>query len=202
MGRNTAKYALTNQSASDSSRADRATYSMAAVDITNPITIKAVLGKDLRQCLICEGIFVRQAAADHSAIPCIARNRTVRAACTPQRALNICTSLATKDTEFTARSICGAPSLSTSKGGAQFAYPKNLYLPPNTLPFTLKEVQSRIQTLIAFRCDVSIVHNGANIPIWRKESGLHAAGRDFLMSRGKEWYARRKHERTAKAATV
>ena len=28
------------------------------------------------------------------------------------------------------------------------------------------------------------------------------AGRDFLMSRGKEWYARRKHERTLKTTTV
>jgi hypothetical protein len=76
---------------------------------------------------------------------------------------------------------------------AQFAYPKNLYLPPDTLPFTLKELQSRIQTLIAFGCDVSIVDKGANIPVWDKESGLQAAGRDFMMSRGKEWYARRKH---------
>lgn len=34
-----------------------------------------VLEKDLRQCLICEGIFVRQAASEHSVIPCIAGNQ-------------------------------------------------------------------------------------------------------------------------------
>jgi hypothetical protein len=81
---------------------------------------------------------------------------------------------------------------------AQFAYPKNLYLPPDTLPFTLKIILSRIQTLIAFGCDVSIVHNGANIPVWRKESGLDADGLDFLIGMRTDWYARHKQERTLK----
>ena len=80
----------------------------------------------------------------------------------------------------------------------QFAYPKSLHLPPDALPVTLAEIQYRLQSLAAYRCDISIVHDGGSIPLWRKRSGLDSAGLDFLMSRGKEWYARRKQERTLK----
>jgi hypothetical protein len=75
---------------------------------------------------------------------------------------------------------------------AQFAYPKCLHLPPDTLPVTFAEMESRLQSLVPYRCDIFITHDGGSIPLWRKDSGLDAAGIDFLMSRGKDWYARRK----------
>jgi hypothetical protein len=81
---------------------------------------------------------------------------------------------------------------------AEFAYPKTLYLSSDMLPVTLKEIQKRIQTLVEYGCDLFIAHNTSNLRLWHKGSGLDAAGLDFLMSRGQEWYARRKHDRTLK----
>ena len=81
---------------------------------------------------------------------------------------------------------------------AEFAYPKTLHLPFEALPFTLKQIEIRIQSLIGYGCDLSIAHGDSSIPLWARQSGLHATGLDFLMSRGQKWYARRKHERTFK----
>jgi hypothetical protein len=82
---------------------------------------------------------------------------------------------------------------------AEFAYPKTLCLPLDTLPLTLRGIQARIQTLIAYGCDLFVVHYTSNIPLWRKESGLDSAARNFLMSRCGDWYARHQQERTIKA---
>jgi hypothetical protein len=79
---------------------------------------------------------------------------------------------------------------------AEFAYPKTLYLLSEALPVTLKEIQTRIQTLIGYGCDLFVSEKSSNVPLWRKQAGLDAAGLDFLMSRSQEWYARRKQERT------
>ena len=75
---------------------------------------------------------------------------------------------------------------------AQCAYPKSLHLPPDTLPVTLAEMESRLQSLVSYRCDIFIAHSGGSIPLWRKNWGFEAAGLDFLTSRSKDWYARRK----------
>jgi hypothetical protein len=66
------------------------------------------------------------------------------------------------------------------------------------LPITLRAIQTRIQALAGYGCDLFIAHNPSSIPLWRKGSGLDAAGLEFLMSRGKEWYEQRTHERTVK----
>jgi hypothetical protein len=81
---------------------------------------------------------------------------------------------------------------------SQFAYPKSLHLPPEALPDTLGEIELRLKALIAYRCDIYIAQEGASIPLWRNESRFDAAGLNFLMGRGKEWYARHKQERTLK----
>lgn len=81
---------------------------------------------------------------------------------------------------------------------AEFAYPKVLYLPSRILPITLREIQIRIQILIAYGCDIFIAIPDSNIPIWRNRSGLDATGLDFLIRRGQEWHARRNHDRTLK----
>ena len=75
---------------------------------------------------------------------------------------------------------------------AQFAYPKSLHVPSDILPATLAEIRSRFRSLVAYGCDIFILHDGGCVPIWRKHSGLDPAGLDFLMSRGKDWYARRR----------
>ena len=79
---------------------------------------------------------------------------------------------------------------------AQFAYPRTLILPTDVLPIALTEIQSRLESLAAYCCNIFIAHDGGSIPLWRKNWGFEAAGLDFLTSRGKEWYARR--ERTLK----
>lgn len=47
-------------------------------------------------------------------------------------------------------------------------------------------------------CDLFISHEIGTVPLWREGSGVNADGLDFLMSRGKEWCAQRKRERTLK----
>src|ERR1700751_567400 len=79
---------------------------------------------------------------------------------------------------------------------AQFAYPKTLNLSWEMLPINLREIQTRIQALAAYGCDLFIANNPSSIPLWHKDSGFDAAGLEFLMRRGQEWYARRKQERT------
>ena len=79
---------------------------------------------------------------------------------------------------------------------AEFAYPKTLYLSAENLPFTLKQIEIRIQSLIGYGCDLFIAHDNRTIPLWHKGSGLGASGLEFLMSRGQKWYARRKRDRT------
>src|ERR1019366_326680 len=39
---------------------------------------------------------------------------------------------------------------------AQLAYPRNLFLPPTALPFTLAEIQSRLKTLTTSRIDIFV----------------------------------------------
>ena len=64
------------------------------------------------------------------------------------------------------------------------------------MPVTLTRIESRLQSLVPYCCDILIARNGGSIPLWRKDSGLDAAGLDFLTTKGKEWYARRKQEWT------
>jgi len=84
---------------------------------------------------------------------------------------------------------------------AEFAYPKALYLPKEMLPITLKQIQSRIEALIGYGCDICIAYDTAKIPLWRKDSGFDGARLDFLTSRSTEWYAQRKDERTIKTGS-
>ena len=90
------------------------------------------------------------------------------------------------------------PSASNGDSVPKFVHPKTLHLPSEMLPVILKKIQTRIQALVGYGCDLFIAHNTSSIPLWRKGSALDADGLEFLMSRGNEWYARRTHERTVK----
>jgi hypothetical protein len=81
---------------------------------------------------------------------------------------------------------------------AEFAYPRSLYLPSDMLPVTMKKIQPRIQALVGYGCDLFIAHDTSSIPLWRKGSGLDAAGLEFLTSRGEKWYAQRKCDKVLK----
>ena len=59
---------------------------------------------------------------------------------------------------------------------AQFAYPKNLYLPLKMLPITLAKIQSRLQALTLYGSDIFVIGNGETISLWDKDSGYSPAG--------------------------
>ena len=81
---------------------------------------------------------------------------------------------------------------------AQLAYPKNFFLSPDALPFTLAEIRSRLEMLTTYRIDIFVADPKGNIPLWAKESGCSPAGLDYLIERGKQYHDRRQQERTLK----
>ena len=81
---------------------------------------------------------------------------------------------------------------------AQYAYPKNLYLLPSMLPFTLAEMQSRLTMLATYRIDIFVADPKGNIPLWAKDSGYDGAGLGYLIEMSKRYYDRRRQERTLK----
>jgi hypothetical protein len=66
---------------------------------------------------------------------------------------------------------------------AQFAYPKNFVLPPDTLPSTLSAIQDRLRGLVAFGIRIFVADANGYIPLWTKHSGLNPAGLDYLIER-------------------
>jgi hypothetical protein len=81
---------------------------------------------------------------------------------------------------------------------AQLAYPKNLFLSPDALPFTLAEIRSRLQALTLYGSDIFVLANGETISLWANDSGYSPAGLDYLIEMSKRYYDRRRLERTLK----
>jgi hypothetical protein len=63
---------------------------------------------------------------------------------------------------------------------AQLAYPKNLFLSPDALPFTLAEIWPRLQALTLYGSDIFVLDNDQTISLWGKCSGFDPAGLDYL----------------------
>ncbi len=89
---------------------------------------------------------------------------------------------------------------------AQYAYPKSIVLPPDTIPFRMSEVESRLETLVAYGAGISLAARRGgldgkegSIRLWSKESGLDMAGFDWLMEKRKRWYSYRQQDRRLKA---
>jgi hypothetical protein len=55
---------------------------------------------------------------------------------------------------------------------AQFAYPKSLFLPPDAIPFTLSEIDSRLKALIAFGTDIFTRGDHESIRLWEAQLRL------------------------------
>jgi hypothetical protein len=81
---------------------------------------------------------------------------------------------------------------------AQFAYPKSLFLPPDAIPFTLAEIDSRLKTLIAFGADIFMVGDHRSIAFWKSDSGFDAAGLDYIINARQKHYLRQRAERILK----
>jgi preprotein translocase subunit YajC len=73
-----------------------------------------------------------------------------------------------------------------------------VFLPPDTIPFTLAEVEARLKTLIAFGSDIFILGEHESIRFWTNGAGFDAAGLDYLLKTRKAYYIRRQRERTLK----
>lgn len=81
---------------------------------------------------------------------------------------------------------------------AQFAYPKSLGLPLELLPFTLAELNARLQTLIAFGTDIFVLRNGENIRLWKHAAGYDADGLDYIINLRQKHYVRQQQEQALK----
>lgn len=81
---------------------------------------------------------------------------------------------------------------------AQFAYPKSLFLPHHLLPFTVAELNSRLNTLIAFGTDIFVPRNSENIRLWKRGAGYDADGLDHIIDLRQKHYLRQRKERTLK----
>ena len=106
-----------------------------------------------------------------------------------------------------ARFTFGAPWLEHRLGWrAQYAYPKSIVLPSDTIPFRMSEVESRLETLIAYGAGISLAARRSGLDgkecstrLWSKESGLDMAGFDWLIEKRKRWYSYREQDRRLKA---
>jgi hypothetical protein len=81
---------------------------------------------------------------------------------------------------------------------AQLAYPKNLFLSLDALPFTLAEIWPRLQALSHYGSDIFVLDNDQTISLWGKRSGFDPAGLDYLIERSKRYYDRRQPDRNLK----
>jgi len=81
---------------------------------------------------------------------------------------------------------------------AQFAYPKKLVLPIDTVPLSVGAAESRLTTLAAYSCDIFVQHKERTVPLWHSKTGYDAVGLDLLIQRSKVWYSRRAEERRIK----
>jgi hypothetical protein len=78
---------------------------------------------------------------------------------------------------------------------AQYAYPKNFIVPPDMLPFTMTEIQRRMESLIAFDVDIYLQKDrvpclaGEKIPFWMKDYGYSQQGIGALIAQREQWYA-------------
>jgi hypothetical protein len=79
---------------------------------------------------------------------------------------------------------------------AQFAYPKTFVLAPTTIPFSLSEINARLTILAEFGTDIFLLRDGEKVAVWKNGSGFDTAGLDYLIETRKDYYVRRKRERT------
>jgi len=79
---------------------------------------------------------------------------------------------------------------------AQFAYPKSLFLPFQLVPFTLAELDRRLNILVAFGTDIFVSRDNERVRLWSNGSGYDAAGLDDIIQMRHKHYLRQKQART------
>jgi hypothetical protein len=81
---------------------------------------------------------------------------------------------------------------------AQCAYPKNLFLPPSMMPFSIRKLESRLGSLISYGAGIFIADPSGNVCIWSREHGYDPVGVARLIETGQKYYIRSRQERTIK----
>jgi preprotein translocase subunit YajC len=81
---------------------------------------------------------------------------------------------------------------------AQFAYPKSLSLPWHLVPFTLAELDARLNTLIVFGVDIFLLRDNEGVRLWKNGSGYDAAGLDYIIQMRQKHYLCQQRARTVK----
>jgi hypothetical protein len=81
---------------------------------------------------------------------------------------------------------------------AQYACPKNFFLPLEMLPVSMRLLEPRLKTLAAFGCDIHVIGEKGNLPLWVRGSGYEPTALDLLVQRCKRWYAQCQQERRIK----
>ena len=80
---------------------------------------------------------------------------------------------------------------------AQFAYPRSLFVPHDKF-LTFATTLSGLKGLIAYRADIFVADPSGYIPLWTNDSGYDSGGLEYLIEKSKQYYDRRRHERTLK----
>jgi hypothetical protein len=81
---------------------------------------------------------------------------------------------------------------------AQYACPKNFFLPLEMLPVSMSVLEPRLKRLATFGCDIHLIDKKSNVPLWVKGLGYEPTALDLLVRRAKNWYAIRQQERRIK----
>ncbi|HEY1660108.1 MAG TPA: hypothetical protein VGG14_17285 [Candidatus Sulfotelmatobacter sp.] len=81
---------------------------------------------------------------------------------------------------------------------AQYACPKNFFVPLEMLPVSMSMLEPRLKTLETFGCDIHLIGRKGNMPLWVKDSGYEPTALDLLVQRCKSWYAVRQENRRIK----
>ena len=81
---------------------------------------------------------------------------------------------------------------------AQYALPKNFRLEIERLPVSMSTLEPRLKVLAAYGCDIHIIGDDGNMPLWLRGSGYEAPALELLVQRCHSWYSRRQQERRIK----
>ena len=80
----------------------------------------------------------------------------------------------------------------------QFAYPKSFVLLLETIPLGVETLESRLQSLVAYGCDIFLFGKDGNVPLGVRGTGYDPIGLDLLIEKCKSWYAQHAREQRIK----
>lgn len=77
---------------------------------------------------------------------------------------------------------------------AQYAYPKAFFLGSDDLPFAVAAIQSRLEALTTYKCDILVASPASNLLLWTRACGYQEAGLDYVVEAAQNRYERRRRK--------